>query len=267
MVNTNDFFDPLRDMLERCIAGRFMREMHRDMWAFVEGPDDVLPAIANSLPGSPENRTLAALGKGRDSMETKIIGLVGSYHKSGIIDSAVDEVLAATGELGAVTEKYYLIDSRIEFCTNCRTCTQAEGIERGPCVQDDDMKTILDALDQADGIVFGAPVNFFNVNALTRKFMERLVCYTYWPWGSRFGPRFRKKRKTKRAVVITSSSMPAFMGRILTGALWSLKSCVKLLGAKPVAALYFGMVAVNKDDPLPEKLAVKARKAGRKLVS
>ncbi len=63
MVNTNDFFDPLRDMLERCIVGRFMREMHRDMWAFVEGPDDVLPAIANSLPWSPENRTLAALGK------------------------------------------------------------------------------------------------------------------------------------------------------------------------------------------------------------
>jgi multimeric flavodoxin WrbA len=116
-------------------------------------------------------------------MAKRILGIVGSYRKNGTIDTLVTEVLSSAEEQGALTEKIYLLDKHIEFCTNCRTCTQNPGAERGECIHHDDMAGILDRYDGSDGIVIGAPVNCFNLNALTRRFMERLVCFTYWPWG------------------------------------------------------------------------------------
>lgn len=109
-------------------------------------------------------------------MGMKIIGIVGSYRKGGIIDSAVDAILMAAAEKGAETENIYLIDRHIEFCKNCRKCTQEEGPERGICVQNDDMDAILKKIEEAGGIVIGSPVNFGGVTAVTQRFIERLVC-------------------------------------------------------------------------------------------
>ncbi len=45
LVNTNGFYAPLQAFLERMIEQRFMNPQHREMWALVERPEDVLPAI------------------------------------------------------------------------------------------------------------------------------------------------------------------------------------------------------------------------------
>ena len=76
----------------------------------------------------------------------KITAIVGSYRKGGVIDRAVEELLTAAREAGAETKKIYLIDEPIEFCTNCRVCTQQAGVERGECVTDDRMGAILDTI-------------------------------------------------------------------------------------------------------------------------
>jgi multimeric flavodoxin WrbA len=194
----------------------------------------------------------------------KILGIVGSYRKGGVIDSLVTEVLTSAKEQGAETSKIYLLDQHIEFCTNCRKCTQEAGTEPGKCVQQDDMADILAQCCSSDAIVFGAPVNFFNVNALTRKFMERLVCFAYWPW-DRMGPQMRTKQVRNRAVLITSMAMPGLMGRIFTGSLRALKVTAKTLGAKPVASIVVGMIARGERPMVPEKALRKAREAGRML--
>lgn len=175
-------------------------------------------------------------------MGKRILSIVGSYRKNGTIDSLVSEVLSSAEDQGAETEKIYLLDKQIEFCTNCRTCTQKPGTERGECIHRDDMDDILDRYDTSDGIVIGAPVNCFNLNALTRRFMERLVCFTYWPWGQP-GYKLRKKFRGKKAVLITSAAMPAFMGRIFTGAPRALRIIAEMMGAKPVSSLFAGLSA------------------------
>ena len=198
-------------------------------------------------------------------MGKKILGIVGSYRKGGVIDSAVSEVLDAAREGGAEVEKIHLLDRRIEFCTNCRRCTQREGPEPGPCVHDDDMAGLIAAIEEADALVFGAPVNFGGVNALTQRFLERLVCYSWWPWGQA-APRLRKKGKpAKKAVLITSSAMPAIMGRFRTGALKSLKKGAGVIGARPVATLYVGLAARSERQPLGMRTVARARRAGEKL--
>jgi len=48
ILNTDGFYDPLRQMLEKCIMEQFMDSRHRDMWSFVDFPEDVLKTIHNA---------------------------------------------------------------------------------------------------------------------------------------------------------------------------------------------------------------------------
>ena len=60
-VNTNGFYDRLRDFLDHTIRERMLSAAHGAMWQFVDGADDVLPAIHGS-DAWPENaREFAAL--------------------------------------------------------------------------------------------------------------------------------------------------------------------------------------------------------------
>jgi multimeric flavodoxin WrbA len=197
-------------------------------------------------------------------MGKKIVAIVGSYRKGGIIDSAIDTILQASAEKGAETEKIYLIDQHIEFCTNCRQCTQVAGPQRGRCVQKDGLELLLTKIDQADALVIGSPTNFFNVTAVTRRFIERLVCYACWPWGKK-GPAVRSKEKRKKAVLVTSSAMPALLGKFFTGSQRILKITAETLGAKTVGTLTIGMAALNEKQELPASVTRKARRLGHLL--
>jgi uncharacterized protein (TIGR00730 family) len=48
IVNTRGFYDPLRQMLERCVRERFMHERHLELWTFVDEPEQVVPAILSA---------------------------------------------------------------------------------------------------------------------------------------------------------------------------------------------------------------------------
>jgi len=198
----------------------------------------------------------------------KVVGIVGSYRKEMTIDSAVSAVLQGAEAGGAETKKINLLDKHIEFCTNCRSCTQ-EKVEgrRGKCVHNDDMDNILSEIDGADAVVLGSPVNFSTVTALMKRFIERLIPYGYWPWGEALAPVNRIVKPDKKAIIVTSSACPAFLGRILMpGALGTLKKAAKVMGAKVAKSLYFGPVAGRENAQLSERALRKARKAGEALV-
>lgn len=196
----------------------------------------------------------------------KILAIVGSYRRDGNIASTVNHVAQAASSSGATVETIFLLDKNISFCTNCRTCTQEPGQEPGKCVLDDDMRDIISRIEEADGFIFGAPVNFFNVNALTRRFIERLVCYAYWPWDKN-SPKNRKTQLDKQAVLITSSAMPSFLGRIFTGAMRALKISAKLVGAKTIGTIFVGLAAGSPEARLSERTRTRAEKLGQKLTS
>jgi len=195
----------------------------------------------------------------------KIIAVVGTYRKGKTIDTAVDELLAAARQRDCQTEKVYLLDKHIEFCTNCRSCTQRSGAARGDCVINDDVSEILNKIDSADGIVLAAPVNWFNVTAVMKRFIERLLPYGYWPWGTCI-PKNRVKKLTKKAVVITSSAAPAWIGRIFfRGSLFVLRTAAMCVGARVTKKIYIGLAAKTKDQPLLEKYKKQLHNAGQFL--
>ncbi|MEI7528885.1 MAG: flavodoxin family protein [Elusimicrobiota bacterium] len=197
-------------------------------------------------------------------MAKKIVAVMGSYRRGGITAQALNEAAAAAREAGAEVEIINLLDKRIEFCTNCRACTQAPGEKRGECVLSDEMAGILDKLDAADGLILAAPVNYFNVTALTRRFLERMIVYDYWPWGA-VAPKLRINKPSKKAVLITSSAMPSLIGRLFTGALRALNYAAASVGAKKAGTLLVGIASLHEKQYLTEKERRKARALGRLL--
>ena len=198
-------------------------------------------------------------------MSKKVVAIMGTYRRGRITDQTVTAILEAARENGAETTKIDLLDKNIEFCTNCRKCTQEPGPAHGRCVHNDDMEQILAEIESADAIILASPINFFNVTALMKRFIERLVAYSYWPWEKSM-PKRRTDKLNRRAVVVTSSACPAFIGRILMpGALGLLKKVAGLMGAKVVKSLYFGTACLSEHQKLSEKQIQKARAAGALL--
>ena len=186
------------------------------------------------------------------------------YRKGGVVDTAIDEILASAGQEGAETEKIYLVDKHLEFCTNCRSCTQAEGSQRGKCIIDDDMNGILEQIEHSDAIILGSSMNFGTVTAVMKRFIERLVCFAYWPWGVN-SPKVRNKEKQKRGVVVSASAAPALIARLSSRLVKLLKNASGLLGAETIGVLFIGLAALQQQQDIGEKARKKARYLGKEL--
>jgi len=198
-------------------------------------------------------------------MAKKIVAIDGSYRRGGTIAQAVEAAAGAARDGGAEVQVFRLAEKNVLFCDNCRACAQAPGTKRGSCPLADDMNEMLDAMEAAGGLILAAPVNCFNLNALTRRFMERLTPYAYWPWGA-MAPAMRLKPGAKKAVLITSSAMPSFFGRLATGALRALKFIAMGLGAKTAGTLFIGMSAMGPKPELPPRDRRLAENLGRVLL-
>jgi NAD(P)H-dependent FMN reductase len=197
-------------------------------------------------------------------MGARIVAIVGSYRKGGTVDTAVETLLAGAREKGAITQTIYLTEQHIEFCTNCRQCMQTPGEERGKCVQRDDLESVLSAVESSDAVVLASPVNCYNVTAIYRRFLERLVGYAYWPWGQN-GPKGRTKLQPRKAVLIAASAMPGFLIPIATGAARALRLTADMMGARTVGKMWIGLAAVAPHNPLSKRTLQRARQLGWKL--
>jgi multimeric flavodoxin WrbA len=197
-------------------------------------------------------------------MSNKVVAIVGSYRKGGTVDTAVEAILEGAREKGAQTHTIYLREQHVEFCTNCRQCTQTPGAERGMCAQQDDLEPILKEIEAADAVVLGSPVNYYNATALYRRFLERLLGFFYWPWGNNLLIQ-RSKQQSRKAVLVASAGMPGFLIPLATGAPRALRLMAKSLGAKPVGNLWIGLVSQEPHPPFTTRNRERARRLGWKL--
>ena len=130
----------------------------------------------------------------------------------------------------------------------------------------DDIKELLDELERSDAIILASPMNFWTVTAVMKRFIERLICYAYWPWG-KAGPKLRKRRRTKRAVIVASSAAPSLLARLMSRMVSLMKGCAKLLGAKSVDVLFIGLAAGEEKADIGARARKKARQLGKKLAN
>lgn len=196
----------------------------------------------------------------------RILVINGSYRDDGITDQAVAAVTRVLVDAGAAVETICLRDYPIEFCLNCRECTQAPGPSPGRCVLDDGMHALIDKIENAHALILAAPTNLGSVTAVFKRFIERLVPYAYWPWGKPF-PLYRKRNAApKPALLISSSAAPGWLARWLFGSARQLAMAAKIVGAKPVGVLFTGLVAGEARAQLLPRARRRAERLARRLL-
>lgn len=98
----------------------------------------------------------------------RILGIVCSPRQGGNTEILVKEALEAARNAGAETELILVADKRITPCDGCGVCE-----ENGTCRIKDDMQTIYQQLELADGVILGTPVYFANVSAQAKAVIDR----------------------------------------------------------------------------------------------
>ena len=196
----------------------------------------------------------------------KILAINGSYRNDGITDQTIEALSQAIKSAGAEVEVILLREYPIEFCLNCRACTQQPGAAPGECVLHDGMQDLIDKIERADGYILAAPTNFGSVTAIFKRFLERLAVYAYWPWDMN-GPQYRKAQAPrKNALLVSSCAAPGIMGRWLFGTDKQLKTTVKTIGAEVVGSLFTGMIAKEQHPKLSDGVLAKIKALAGKLV-
>ncbi len=197
---------------------------------------------------------------------TKILAINGSYRSNGITSKAIKAMTEVLEAKGAKVEVVFLQNFPIEFCLNCRACTQESGSKPGKCVQLDNMQELIDKIEWADSYILAAPTNVGSVTAIFKRFMERLIVYTYWPWGMNT-PKLRKANTPKKkALLISSCAAPTFIGRWLYGTHKQLKTTAQTIGAKRVGTLFIGLISHEPYPALPSHVQKKIKNLAEKLI-
>jgi len=100
----------------------------------------------------------------------KILALSFSPRQDGNTELLLGEVLRGAGLQGAETELCRIAEKSIHPCDGCISCW----IE-GECHFKDDMREVYGKMLDADGIIFGTPVYFYNMTAQGKAVIDRTI--------------------------------------------------------------------------------------------
>jgi multimeric flavodoxin WrbA len=107
-------------------------------------------------------------------MNKKVLLLSSSPRRNGNSDLLCDQFMMGAQESGHCTEKIFLKDKKINYCTGCGVCLNGER----SCSQKDDMTEVLDKMIAADVIVMATPVYFYTMCAQMKTLIDR-TCSRY----------------------------------------------------------------------------------------
>lgn len=107
-------------------------------------------------------------------MNKKVLVLSASPRKGGNSDTLCDQFMMGNQEAEHETEKIFLRNKKINYCTGCGNCFNGEK----SCPQKDDMTEILEKIISSDVIVMATPVYFYTMCAQMKTLIDR-TCARY----------------------------------------------------------------------------------------
>mgnify|MGYP001822310149 FL=1 len=101
----------------------------------------------------------------------KIISINGSRRKKGNTDFLIQSILKPLQQSATQVESIVLGDYTIGACTGCEGCRSS-----WQCVIKDDFQSLIELLDEADGVVLASPTYWYTVTSDMKCFIDR--CYS-----------------------------------------------------------------------------------------
>lgn len=126
----------------------------------------------------------------------KAIGIVGSPRKNGNVDTLVQTVLDGARKAGYQITKYNLNEMKYLGCQGCGYCKSHDH-----CRLDDDASKILREMADAEAVVFGSPIYFFQFTGQFKLMEDRMYSLIDAGIKSRLKP-------GKKAIIVTSQANP-----------------------------------------------------------
>ena len=106
----------------------------------------------------------------------KILGISCSPRRSGNTETLVRNALDAAQANGAEIEFFSISGKTINPCDGCLACQT-----KGECHIKDDMAELTKKMWEADGIIMGSPVYFWNVTAQAKAIIDRTYSFVFSP--------------------------------------------------------------------------------------
>lgn len=105
----------------------------------------------------------------------KIIAVNESARKNWNTHILLSKALEGAESAGAETELINLYDLDYKGCIGCLGCKVKGSENRGHCVVNDDLRSVLDRIDKSDGLLLGSPIYLGDITAMLRAFWERFI--------------------------------------------------------------------------------------------
>jgi len=199
----------------------------------------------------------------------KILGFLGSPRLNGKCSRLLKEALAGAESRGARTKRFDLIKCNIMHCRGCFKCMFYHPQRPiGRCPLKDDMASILEQYQEANGYVFASPTYESYVTALMKKFMERKIALGYRTkeaFGTIAEARVPAAFKKMASFIVTANCTDEFREIMGDPSFEAMEGQLIVEQVPTVDRLYVGGVENITDEVFSEKLSC-ARQVGIRLV-
>jgi len=135
---------------------------------------------------------------------SKVVAFLGSPIKDGVTTKLVEQIAEGAKAAGAEVVVYNLNEEGIKGCQGCLHCRANDG-----CATMDKLQPMYDDIKEADAIIGGFPIYFYDISAQSKILIDRLFPMI----GSDFSPRY----PGKKVVTVYAQNQPdadAFKGSI-----------------------------------------------------
>lgn len=115
----------------------------------------------------------------------------------------LSKALEGARSVGATTELLHLQDYNVNGCKGCMACKKLKNVPPKTCLQRDDLTPILEkCVYNADSVIVGAPIYFWQPSGIFRSFSERLL-YPYFIYGAPLGKNYFPRKDQKWGLIFT----------------------------------------------------------------
>ncbi|HBE80710.1 MAG TPA: flavodoxin family protein [Firmicutes bacterium] len=142
----------------------------------------------------------------------KLIAVCGSARKQGNTAKMLRQVIEGAKSVGAGvdTELVNLFDLNYKDCISCYACKLKNSKSFGHCMVNDELKPLLERIEESDGIVLGSPIYYGNLSGQMRSFTDRLLFQYLDYGGTGTGP---KPKSFKTALIATMNVNDEIYGK------------------------------------------------------